>query len=39
MCAEQMGYWNPAKYLCAFAWALEVETEWFHMLACVGFDF
>jgi hypothetical protein len=38
-CLEEIGWWNPLRYGCSFTWLLEVETEWFHMWACVGFNF
>ncbi len=33
-CCLSFGYWQPMVQLCAFEWALRVESAWFGFLGC-----
>jgi hypothetical protein len=30
--------WNTMRNLCAYRWVLQVETYWFSMISCIGFN-
>jgi hypothetical protein len=35
-----MEAWLPTtRYACSFVWLIQIESEWFHLWACVGFNF
>lgn len=38
-CYDDFSPYNPMQKLCSLRWMLEVEAEWFHMFACIGFSF
>jgi hypothetical protein len=37
-CASSFSVWNPVRNVCAFRWALQVESYWFTFLSCTGFN-
>lgn len=35
-CALSFSIWDPIRHVCAFRWALQVESYWFSFLTCSG---
>lgn len=37
-CYFSFAPWNTMRNLCAYRWILQVESYWFSMISCVGFN-